>query len=303
VIPYPSVNQLIVLNGGSNPPVLSGTDPEDYPGGGVLNTRSLIIDTIPNNAELQYNNVPVTNGQLISNFTPALLKVKITPATMGSASTTFRYSYVDAANMKDPSPATYTLLWVNTLPAEALVALVNLNGNIATVKWSTASEQNTDHFVLERSLDNNSYTAIGNTVAAAGNSSSKKEYQQPDNISSLTQNTVIYYRVKLVDIDGKSKYSNVVVLRLSQKPGVTIWPNPFQSSITISITTEKATTIDINLIDVGGRTIRQSSQSVEKGITRVSIDGLEQLPAGVYLVEINDKKAGTTYQKVLKNDK
>ena len=62
------------------------------------------------------------------------------------------------------------------------------------------------------------------------------------------QNAVIYYRVKLVDIDGKFKYSNVVALRLSQKPGVTVWPNPFHSSITISITTERETVIDINMI-------------------------------------------------------
>jgi hypothetical protein len=230
------------------------------------------------------------------------MQVKITNATLGSTSTKFRYSMVDAAVMKDPTPATYTLLWSMSLPAEGLTVLVNLNGSIATINWSTLSEQNTNYFVLERSLDNVNFTATGNNVKAAGNSVSKKEYQQPDNISSLMQNPVIYYRVKLVDIDGKFKYSNVVALRLSQKPGVTVWPNPFHSSITISITTDRETVIDINLIDVNGRTLRNSSQSASKGIVRINIDNLEQLPAGVYLVEIVDRKAGTTYQKLLKNN-
>jgi hypothetical protein len=117
------------------------------------------------------------------------------------------------------------------------------------------------------------------------------------------QNPVLYYRVKLTDIDGKIKFSNVVALRLSQKPGVTIWPNPFSSSITINITTDRETILDINLIDVNGRTLRSSSQSASKGIVRITISDLEQLPGGVYLLEIVDKIAGATYQKLLKNSK
>jgi Secretion system C-terminal sorting domain len=156
---------------------------------------------------------------------------------------------------------------------------------------------------LQRSLDNTSFNAIGYTVHAAGNSSIRKEYQEDDNISSLSQHAVIYYRVKLIDIDGRFKYSNVVVLRLSQKPGVTIWPNPFQSSISVSITTTIETIIDIRLIDVSGKILRSGSQPVPRGMSKISFDDLEQLPAGAYLIEINDRNAGVSYQKVIKNEK
>ena len=122
-----------------------------------------------------------------------------------------------------------------------------------------------------------------------------------DNISNLIQNDVIYYRVKLVDQDGKVTYSNVVAVRLSKKPGVTVWPNPFQSAVTISVTTEKETTIDIKLIDVNGKLLKKTTQHVSKGISRITIRDLEKLPGGVYLVEITDKMAGTTYQKLIKN--
>jgi hypothetical protein len=298
----PYVNQYITLDGGINPPILTGIDPEDYPGGGVLTSRRVRIDTIPPKAELYYNGVLVTNGYTIASFNPSLLKVKVTTATFGDSTISFHYSYVDAALMKDPTPAKYTLMWNIPLPADGLTVLANLNGTVANIKWSTLSEQNTDYFIVERSLDNINFSATGNKVNAAGTSVSKEEYQLPDNISGLMQNPVIYYRVKLVDIDGKFKYSNVVALRLSQKPGVTVWPNPFHSSITISITTDRETVIDINLIDVNGRTLRNSSQSASKGIVRINIDNLEQLPSGVYLVEIVDRKAGTTYQKLLKNN-
>jgi len=276
---------------------LTGSDPED---GTLGSGKTYKITSLPYAAVLFYNGIAVTVNQVITSFNPALLKIDPDDDII---TTFFKYASMDAAGFYDPTPATVTITWYSTLPVEGLVAQVNLSGNIATVKWSTQSEQNTHHFVLERSLDNISFNATGFSVNTAGNSSSRKEYQQDDNISSLMQNDIIYYRVKLVDIDGRFKYSNVVVLRLSQKPGVTIWPNPFTSSISVSITTTAETTIDINLIDVSGQTLRKSSQSVQRGISKITIDGLEQLPAGAYLIEINDKKAGVTYQKVIKNGK
>jgi hypothetical protein len=83
---------------------------------------------------------------------------------------------------------------------------------------------------------------------------------------------------------------------------VSIWPNPFQSVITSSITTEKETTLDVKLIDVNGKTLYTANQKASKGISRVTIQDLDKLPSGVYLVEITDKSAGTTFQKLVKNN-
>ncbi|HLG40309.1 MAG TPA: T9SS type A sorting domain-containing protein, partial [Chitinophagaceae bacterium] len=302
-INHPSINQIITLNGvGMNPPVLSGSDPEDCTSGCVLTTKSVTIDQVPVNAELYYNSALVSNGQTITNFNPDLFQVKITPAAIGDSTVTFSYSYVDAAVMKDPTPATYTLIWLVVLPADGLTALANLNGNIATVKWSTLSEQNTSHFVVERSLDNKDFTPTGNTVDAAGYSVEKREYQLQDDISGLLQNKAVYYRVKLVDMDGKVKYSNVVVVKLSQKLQVAAWPNPFQSSVTISVTSDKATTFDIRMIDINGKLIRKMSQSVAKGTTQIALRDFDRLPTGIYLLEMIDERSGTsTVQRLMKN--
>ena len=301
-ITHPSIGQIITLNGGVNPPVLSGSDAEDCNLGCTLSARSVIIDTVPTNSDLYYNNVLLADGQLISNFNPALLEIRITNSVIGDSIIYFRYSFVDVAGRKGIIPAIYELSWNWPLPADGLIAKVNLNNNIASVSWSTLSEQNTDYFVLERSLDNINYSVTGNMVKAIGNSTTKQLYEQPDNISSLTQQSIIYYRVKLYDLDGKVKYSNVLALRLSQKPGVTIRPNPFTSVISISITTERETSLDIRLTDLSGRTIKKISQTAKKGILMITFDGLEQLPAGVYIVEVTDMNAGKTYQKCLKNE-
>ncbi|MGK2860925.1 MAG: T9SS type A sorting domain-containing protein, partial [Chitinophagaceae bacterium] len=300
----PKVNQYITLNGqGLNPPILSGTDPEDCTVGCDLTGRRVIIDTVPNNSELYYNNALVSNGQVITNFNADLFQVKMTAATLGDISIAFRYSFVDAAQIKDPTPASYTLMWLVPLPAVGLTASESLNekDNIALIKWSTLSEQNTHYFLVERSVDNVNFQTVSNKIQAAGSSESRRDYDMNDNVKTLVQNDVIYYRIKLVDADGKITYSNVVAVRISRKPGVTIWPNPFQSAITISITNEKESTIEINIIDVNGRVLRSSSQKVPKGISLVNMNNLDQLPGGVYLVEITDKIAGTTFQKLIKN--
>jgi hypothetical protein len=303
-INQPLVNQFIVLNGqGMNPPVLSGTDPEDCVSGCDITNRTVIIDTVPANSELYYNSLLVTSGQTITNFKPDSLKIKVTEAAMGDITIAFRYSFVDAAMIKDPTPATYTLIWLIPLPAEGLNASASLNDNDALIRWSTLSEHHTSYFEVQRSTDNVNFVPTGQQVQASGESQTKKEYQMNDKLPTQLRSDVIYYRVKLVDQDGKVTYSNIVVVRISKKPGVTVWPNPFLSNVTISITTENETTIDVNMIDVSGRVLKTISQSVPRGISQISLKDLDQLPAGVYLMEIADKRAGTTYQKLLKNNK
>lgn len=49
--------------------------------------------------------------------------------------------------------------------------------------------------------------------------------------------------------------------------------------------------IDIKLIDVNGRTLYSKNQQASKGMSRITIQDLEKLPAGDYLVEITDKSA------------
>jgi hypothetical protein len=291
-ITQPIANQLITLNGGSNPPILSGSDPEDQPVTNVLTNKSIEITTVPANSELYYNGVLVTSGQIINNFNPGLLEIKITATTILSTSTSFTYAYIDAAGKKDPSPATYTLNWLSVLPVTGLKATASLQGETATIKWETLSEQNTDYFVIERSLDNTSFIAVGNQTSAAGTSFNKREYQELDNISSLTQYAIIYYRVKLTDIDGKISYSNVVAVRINKTAGITAWPNPFSSFITINVTTTQHTELEICLTDLAGKTVLNKTQQAERGVSQVTLNSVDKLANGVYMLTVTDRVSG-----------
>jgi hypothetical protein len=298
-IDQPSIGQFITLDGGANPPVLSGSDPEDCNAGCTLPGNTVIIETVPANADLYYNGSLVTAGQQISNFNPTLLQVQITAATAGALSTSFTYSFLDSAGQKDPSPATYTLTWLVPLPVTGLSARANLDGGNVTVMWQTLTELNTKNFVVERSIDNRNFMPVGNPVAAAGNSNSLRKYQLTDNIGRITG--VIFYRVKMIDADGKTAYSNTVPVRLRETNGITVWPNPFSHMVVVSIQSQEPARLLTSVTDVTGKTVAVSAFTVTAGASQFTINNLEALANGVYILTVvNEKTSERIVQKLVK---
>lgn len=77
-----------------------------------------------------------------------------------------------------------------------------------TLKWSTASEQNSSHFIIEKSTDGENWREIANKTAA-GNSNEKLNYSHSDNID---QHAIHYYRLVQYDIDGQFKIYGPIAL-------------------------------------------------------------------------------------------
>ncbi len=291
-IQTPTVGQFFTLNGGSNPPVLSGSDAEDCAGACLLTSRSVIIDALPANSSLYYNGVLVTAGQLINNFDPSLLQIEITAATIGSFGTSFQYSFVDAAGKKDPTPATYSLNWLIRLPVEGLRLAAFLNGSDVVLNWKTISESNSAYFEIERSVDNRNFFKVGNNVQAAGSSNFERNYQTKDDIKDISLTDKIYYRAKLVDMDGKITYSNVAIVRIPKVTGIKAWPNPFKSAVTISFNLDQNATLALRVTDMAGRTIMQRSYKAARGVSYLTLHNLDDLTNGVYMLEVIDTNSG-----------
>ena len=291
-IPEPVVGQFIILNGGANPPVLSGKDAEDCFSGCTLNAHTVVIDSVPANADLYYNGILVTAGQLITNFNPDLLQVQITVVTLGSKLTEFYYSFVDSAGKKDPVSALYSINWLSILPVKGLELSATRAGNNVLLNWKTISEINSDYFEIERSTDTRNYVKIGTNVKAAGNSNTEKLYQLTDDVRDI-QSPIVYYRVKLMDVNGKRAYSNVAAVKLPENGAVIrVSPNPFISEITITASIEESTSFGIRMMDMSGRTISNNTEKITKEKPTLTIRYLNGLTRGMYLVEVTDIQTG-----------
>jgi Secretion system C-terminal sorting domain len=114
------------------------------------------------------------------------------------------------------------------------VTLLSFSGALVEknvlLKWITSSEQNSSHFMIERSMDGIDYSSIGR-VTAVGNSSVQQQYNYTD--AGIMAN-MVYYRLKQVDIDGQYKYSPVIRIRLTGGLDVVIAPNPVTSQLQIN---------------------------------------------------------------------
>jgi autotransporter-associated beta strand protein len=97
------------------------------------------------------------------------------------------------------------------------------------LSWSTAMEQNTATFEIERSTGGEDFEKIG-TVSAAGFSQTPRFYRFED-LAPIEGNA--YYRIKQTDRDGKFSYSEVCKVENDMRMALLMYPNPCQDFVEV----------------------------------------------------------------------
>lgn len=186
----------------------------------------------------------------------------------------------------------------STLPVSFGDVAVKKAGANAEVSWTTLSEFNNSHFIVERSSDAVSFKAVG-TVAAKGNSSFTQNYSFTD---LAVSGTVIYYRIKQVDVNGTSSYSKTVALRSGNARinNYTVYPNPFVNNVKVQIDAKEKEDVMIRINNLTGQTLITKRVTVQAGNNIVVFDNLQQLQNGLYMLEVVTKDGKHT-QKLIKN--
>lgn len=148
------------------------------------------------------------------------------------------------------------------------------------LQWSTASEQNSKNFEIQRSEDGNGFNSIG-TVNAAGNSDRVLNYQYDDR--SLAASPVHYYRLKMVDLDGTVKYSSIIFIKNGSTQLATVYPNPARDQITINVGDKSLLNTNAVLTDVNGKVMQRIS--LKQASTQVNVSSYAR---GMYLLKFTD---------------
>lgn len=255
------------------------------PGGQSVNVRFYIkaselaaLVAAPGSGITDINGINIFKNSDANSAVLTAATTTITP----TARTTFSTDYVIKANITSFS-SFYFAGSLITLPLNLLTFTGNYINNATQLEWKTESEGNTSHFVVERGADGRTFNSIG-TVAAHGTTTSVTRYPYTDNDASLASSLVLYYRLKMVDIDGAYKYSSVIAITLPAITGkVTIIPNPVESGgdVNVNMMAPANGKVDWRLIDNNGRTVLQSTYHAKKGNNdmKINVDGL---PAGLY---------------------
>ncbi len=176
------------------------------------------------------------------------------------------------------------------LPVSLTEFTANKQGGSALLQWRTATEQNSSHFLVERSADGRDFTAIGE-LKAHGNSLQSHQYQLVDAAPLSGQN---YYRLQMVDMDGKAVYSPVRQLYFADAMQVQLYPNPAGNYLQISIDAGKNIS-QVLLYDMLGKARVLPIQKLGNTATLQT----STLAAGTYSVMIS-YEGGTVLEKFIK---
>ncbi|MCB0652024.1 MAG: T9SS type A sorting domain-containing protein [Saprospiraceae bacterium] len=193
--------------------------------------------------------------------------------------------YADAATStslifgQDNSISSFGQLAINKASAVLPVELIGFtvtkkDEKSALLNWQTASEINTTHFEVERSRDGQQFQYM-TTVMALGNPNEGAIYsmEDPDPFKGTT-----YYRLKMVDVDGRFAWSPIRSIVLNALPEqIMVYPNPVSDSRVLNIKSVFNTPVNFEMFDASGKRVR--SAVIENGNGTV---GLKDLPAGAY---------------------
>ncbi|MBS1665539.1 MAG: FG-GAP repeat protein, partial [Bacteroidetes bacterium] len=173
------------------------------------------------------------------------------------------------------------------------VTLLDFSGHSeqadVVLNWSTAMEQNSSYFQIERSQDNQHFTVIGK-VAAAGNASQQTNYTYTDASPASGNN---YYRLKMVDLDGTATYSRIVVINFNNlsEHVIATYPNPAYSSFQLQFRNMATGRYNMQFISSSGQVIFARQVQVSDPVSYSETISLSQsLAAGSYLIRVMDNQ-------------
>lgn len=186
----------------------------------------------------------------------------------------------------------------STLPVEWEDFTAVLFQEKVRLNWQTVSEQNSSHFIVERSLNGIDFETAGH-VNATGVSNSLQQYTWIDDIASTLNSTIFYYRLQQVDQDGKHNYSKVVQIKIEKKSWVSSVVNPISNTIHVNVFAENPGVLSSKLVDIQGRIILKKSQLLTRGVNTIQLPATH-LSKGIYLLEL--VQGGKTSVKKLVKD-
>ena len=199
---------------------------------------------------------------------------------------------VDASS--SPAPCGLSLV----LPIELLNFTAESSQSFITINWATATEVNSDFFGVEYSFDGENFTPYAQ-IKGAGNSNSVKKYYCPFIMD--IGNASPYFRLKMVDKNGKYKYSPVITLD-NNANGILQSLRTYYNSDNVSIVNKfnlpLAAEASFTLYNLEGQNVYTSTNIFNVGFNQFLIP-CNDLNTGVYILVYQNGNAAPIHKKVL----
>jgi hypothetical protein len=173
------------------------------------------------------------------------------------------------------------------LPVELLSFDATKKQDDVLLNWITATEINNDYFEIQRSTDGDKFTTIG-MVNGTGTTFTETKYSFIDDVPGRSN----YYRLKQVDFDGKSEFSDLRFISFEQDNSshYYAYPNPFTNKISLSL---KEGVYKVSLYNIHGELVLNTSHTAGQEII------IPELPTGTYLIRAEDALGVKVLEQVI----
>jgi hypothetical protein len=162
------------------------------------------------------------------------------------------------------------------------------------LNWATVNEYNSDRFIIEHSVDGVKFAVLDSVPG--------KNLLQENNYGYIHNHPVTginYYRLKQLDKDGRSSYSNIATAKIGEGvKDIAVYPNPVKDILALSVVNGEAAKAVILITGVNGNVLQRSAMNLQQGQHEYFFN-VSQLPAGTYFVVLQSA-AGNRTERFIK---
>lgn len=184
------------------------------------------------------------------------------------------------------------------LPVVLTSFTAKLENKKPVISWVSAKEENLNVFVLERSTDGSTYKDAA-MIFPSETPGLENRYSFVDQAMASTTRGMLYYRLRMVDFDGKYKYSETRLLRINENEkaiSIQAYPNPAVNELRITIPIGwQDKKVQYDLFAVNGQSMKRINR-VHANQTEV-LD-ISSFPVGAYIIRVSTDNETATQQFV-----
>lgn len=162
------------------------------------------------------------------------------------------------------------------------------------VKWIVEDQLNIKNYVVEHSSDGRSFSPIAGNITATNVS----EYTKMDEHALVADN---YYRIRIVDLDGKTNYSSIVkVTGEKTAASISVYPNPVEGKLVqVYFVGQPEGNYSLQLNDQRGRVIASTTVNISGTNSTIPLTLPATTPAGIYALRILLENGKTSVRQVI----
>lgn len=182
--------------------------------------------------------------------------------------------------------------------------LLSFNGKLVNdygqLTWTTSKEDEPISFNIERSNDGINFFTIGTVNSHNDYTAAINRYTFNDPVQILGKK---FYRIVMINANLHKKYSRVIQLSKGTSPMFSLLNvvNPFYDKIDFDISIPADGKVDVQLIDMMGKTVKKTSFIVQEGINSLNLANTDNLPAGMYIFQLSHQGEILTSKVIKKN--